>query len=262
MAGTNWSRVGSEVIDWGLMVGLTPGVGAQVQGGLAAATGKTAGELVTGEQSSIGKGAEQLGVSNIFGAQSRQKKKDDQRDLTVQQLQRAGEIEKELNERGNPQMEANLNRQREITALASRYARQGMNEPQRQLATQDIERQQASAIQGASSLGAGLRNMGAVEASTAQRYRELGAQDATIAQQNQGQYLRTLSNLGQAEAAAEQYNKLTPYERKLAEMQALRASSIQNQFAITQTGIDQGQANQQLAMDVAALGVEVAPIFI
>ena len=261
MAGTNWSRVGSEVIDWGL-IAVNPILAAQVQGALTATTGKTAGEHITGERSSVGWGAEKSGLSDIFGAQSKRKKKDDQRDLRLQQLQRSGEIEKELNERGNPQMEANLNRQREITALASRYARQGMNEPQRQLATQDIERQQASAIQGASSLGAGLRNMGAVEASTAQRYRQLGAQDASIAQQNQGQYLQALSSLGQAEAAAEQYNKLTPYERKLAEMQALRASALQNQFAITQAGIDQGQANQQLAMDVAALGLEAAPMFI
>ena len=104
--------------------------------------------------------------------------------------------------------------------------------------------------------------MGAVEASTAQRYRQLGAQDAIIAQQNQGQYLQTLSSLGQAEAAAEQYNKLTPYERKIAEMQALSASALQNQFAITQAGINQGQVNQQLAMDGAGIMAQTAPMFI
>lgn len=177
-------------------------------------------------------------------------------DLSLQQLHRASQIEQELNETGRPIMDDQVRRQREIAELAEQYAREGMPEEQRQMAANDIARNQQTQLAAMSSLGAGLRGLGQTQASTAQAYRNLATQDAMMAQQNQGQYLGALGQLGVAEGMAEQYNELMPYEQKLAELQALMGAGQQNQMNAQQQQYMMAMANRQLGADILGLGVQ------
>lgn len=182
---------------------------------------------------------------------------DFQENLAQQQIGRAGELQQELEAQGRPEMQAEVDRLSEVASLAEQYAREGMPEEQRQAAATDIARNQAMMLGGASSMGAGLRGLGATQASTAQSYRNLAAQDAAIAQQNQNQYLRSLSNLSQAEATQEGFNVIAPYQEKQAEMQALLGSGIQNQMGMLGFNYQNAAQNQQMLMDLGATAAQV-----
>ena len=181
-----------------------------------------------------------------------------QQGLSQAQLIRAAELQQELDAQGRPIMDAQVLRQQEIADLAEQYAKEGMPEAQRQMAADDIQRNQAMQLSAASNLGAGLRALGNTQASTANAYRNLAAQDAAIAQQNQAQYLGSLSNLGAAEGMAEQYNELMPYQEKQAEMQALLGSTVQNQMGALGFDYQRAAQNEQMLMDVGSTGAQLA----
>ncbi len=247
----------SNAVDIGLaLIPMTAGIGA----GIALGTGKTAGEHITGEQSLVGQTGEQTGVMDIFGGTSRRNAREFQQNKAIEDRARAEEIRAELEAMGRPTMEAQVARQQQISDQARRYAQEGMPEAQRQLAEDNINRTQAQSLSGARSIGSGLRGLANSQATTAQSYRNLNAQDAMMAQANQTQYLQSLSGLGQAEANAEQYNVLQPYAEKQAEMMALMGSADQNQWGVFQQQIAQGQANQQLAMDSLGMATQAGSV--
>tara|TARA_R110000868_G_scaffold48754_4_gene157886 strand:+ start:6750 stop:7730 length:981 start_codon:yes stop_codon:yes gene_type:complete len=179
-------------------------------------------------------------------------------DQVAAKTARADEIQTELDAMGRPIMDAQVQTQQEVVDQARRYAQEGMPEAQRQLAQDNIASSQAAALGGASSLGAGLRALPAAQTTTAQSYRNLNAQDAMMAQANQGQYLGAVTNLGIAKGNAEQYNELLPYQEKVSEMQALRGVSEQNQWTMTQMEIDNAIYQNQQVMDWTALGLKGA----
>jgi len=180
-----------------------------------------------------------------------------QQGLSQSQLLRAAEINQELEAQGRPMMDAEVQRLGEVATLAEQYAREGMPEAQRQAAVADIERNQAMQLGAASNLGTGLRNIGNTQASTAQSYRQLAAQDAAIAQQNQAQYLGTLGNLSGAEARQEAFNVIAPFQEKQAEMQALLGSSIQNQMGMLGFNYQNAAQNEQVMLDVGSSAAEL-----
>lgn len=175
-----------------------------------------------------------------------------------QQAIEAEKLKMELEAQGRPEMQAAVNRQRQITQMAEGYAREGMPEAQRQMAADNIAGNQQAQFAAASSLGAGLRNLGQTQTSTAQSYRQLNAQDAMAAQANQQQYMAQLGNLGALEGQAEGYNVLQPYAEKTAEMQALMGSSQQNQYNALNFDYQQQLAQQQMMMDLFGSGMQVA----
>jgi hypothetical protein len=181
--------------------------------------------------------------------------------LSTEQQAEADRIKAELEAQGRPEMQAQVQRQQEIADMAQRYAREGMPTAQRELAEGNIQQNAAQVLGGATSLGGGLRAAAGVQQSTANQYRGLNAQDAAMAQQNQGQYLNALGSLGQAEGQAEQYNKLLPYEQKLAEMQALRGSSIQNQQAALGFNYQDASNTYQSNMNLLGAGIGAAGQF-
>lgn len=154
--------------------------------------------------------------------------------LAQQQQVKAMQAQGELDELERPEISAEVDRIGEIASLAERYAREGMPEAQREAAATDIQRNQAMQLGAMGGLGAGLRGLGNTQASTAQSYRQLAAQDAAIAQQNQGQYLGALEQLAGAEARQEQFNVVDPYyedfNRLYLEKQAMEGAAIQNRF--------------------------------
>ena len=200
------------------------------------------------ENNTVGQGRRQRAAGDVQGFQG---------NLAQTQLVRAAELQQELDTQGRPIMDAQVLRQQEIADLAAQYAKEGIPEAQRQMAADDIQRSQAMQLSAASNLGTGLRALGNTQASTAQAYRELAAQDAAMAQQNQAQYLRSLGSLGAAEGVAEQYNQLMPYQEKQAEMQALLGSSTNNQMAQLQFGYQNAAQTEQMMLDLASTAAQI-----
>lgn len=174
------------------------------------------------------------------------------------QSAKAEELFAELDAQGRPVMEAQVQRQTEIAELAQRFAREGMPEAQREAAMADIQNNQMTQLSAAGSLGGGLRGLGGAQASTAQQYRQLNAQDSAIAQQNQGQYLNSLSALGQAEANAEQYNTLLPFEQKSAEARAYEAAALGTQYQSLYFPYQDASQRQQTAADITGTTIGAA----
>lgn len=178
----------------------------------------------------------------------------------TQQL-RAYELQQELDEQGRPKMQAEVQGMQQIADLSQQMAREGMPEAQRQAAAGDIQASQAMALGGASGLGAGLRGLGTTQATTAQQYRDLNAMDVEMARQNQMQYLNALAGLTGAQTRAEGYNTLLPYEQKVAEMQSLLGSSIQNRFgSLSATYEDEAQKAQMMVDAITSSTQVAAPI--
>lgn len=234
-----WNKILGTAID---VAGGVSGVNAISYG----VTGKTIGSHLTG-----GSYASDLG-DNILGRNPNAKDNlmDYQTVSASQQDIEAQKLKAELEAQGRPEMQAAVNRQRQITQMAEGYAREGMPEAQRQMAADNIAGNQAAQLSAASSLGAGLRNLGQTQTSTAQSYRQLNAQDAMAAQANQQQYMAQLGNLGALEGQAEGYNVLQPYAEKVAEMQALLGSSQQNQYNALNLDYQNQMASQQMAVDL------------
>jgi len=219
---------------------------------VGAATGKTLGERITGETSYVSD-LTGVGTGNAANALS-----NNQKMTAMQQELEAERLRAELEAQGRPEMQAALDRQRQITQMAEGYAREGMPEAQRQMAADNIAGNQAAQFAAASNMGSGLRNLGQTQASTAQSYRQLNAQDAMMAQGNQQQYLAQLGQQGMLEGQAEGYNVIQPYEQKVAEMQALLGSSQQNQYNSLNFDYQQQLAQQQMMMDMAGSGLSFA----
>lgn len=213
-------------------------VGGLVGGGIGAIAGGIAG------------GKEKTAQNNILNLQK----------ITAQQQQaKAMQAEAELDALNRPKISAEVDRLGEVASLAERYAREGMPEAQRQAAADDIQRSQAMQLGAASGLGAGLRGLGGTQASTAQSYRNLAAQDAMMAQQNQAQYLGALGNLAGAEARQEQFNEVDPYyedfNRLYMEKQAMEGAALQNRFGAANYNLalqqQRNQATQQGIQDLS-----------
>jgi hypothetical protein len=242
-----WNKILGTAID---VAGGVSGVNAISYG----VTGKTIGSHLTG-----GSYASDLG-DNILGRNPNAKDNlmNYQTETATTQGEEAARLKKELEAQGRPEMQAAVNRQRQITQMAEGYAREGMPEAQRQMAADNIAGNQQAQFAAASSLGAGLRNLGQIQTSTAQSYRQLNAQDAMAAQANQQQYMAQLGNLGALEGQAEGYNVLQPYAEKVAEMQALLGSSQQNEYNALNLDYQNQMASQQMAVDLFGAGMQGA----
>lgn len=250
----NWNKIAGTALDVGLM--FTPLAAAQ--GISYATTGQSVGSNVTGEESAVDKYAGGLPSMLSGGGKSGTELEQFQNQQAFEQQRQAEIIKKELETQGRPQMDAEAARRREIADLAAQYAQEGMPEAQRQLASDEIARTQQAQLSAMSGLGAGLRGLGNTQASTASAYRNLAAQDAAIAQANQAQYLGALGGLAGAEAGAEYYNELLPYEQKQAEMQALQGSGLQNQYGAYNFAYQQQMNQQQAAMNLLGSGLGAA----
>lgn len=213
-----------------------------------AATGKSLGENITGDSMVPGQGRESKS----------QKLTDFLTEQATTQGAEADAIKAELEAQGRPEMSAEVNRREQIASLAKAYAKEGMPEAQKAFAVGNIERSTSSALSGASTRGSALNTIGDIYGNQQQAFGQLNAQDAAMAQQNQGQYLDTLTNLGAAEGVAEGYNKILPYEQKLAEAQALKASSLGMKYQSLYFPYQVDRADQQLALDLVGAGGQAA----
>lgn len=159
-----------------------------------------------------------------------------------QQLIAAAKLNKQLQETERPQKTAMVDR------LMEMYSGDlGVTEAQMQLAQENIARGSASALRDVSSLGGGLRNVGQIQGQAADASQQLAATDAQMEQANR---LSIGQALAQAEAEAEAYNQLLPYEQKLAEYQSMLGASQQNQMLAAQMISDRAAQNAQMGMDI------------
>ena len=230
----NWNKILGTGID------VLTGPVATVVG--SAVFGESIGSKIAGDST----------TNDILGSSVKEGEKlsDFQLQQARDQKEQGEKLKAELEAQGRPEMQAAVNRQRQITQMAEGYAREGMPEAQRQMAQDNIAGNQAAQLSAASSMGAGLRNLGQTQTSTAQSYRQLNAQDAMAAQANQQQYMAQLGNLGALEGQAEGYNVLQPYAEKVAEMQALLGSSQQNEYNALNLDYQNQMASQQMAVDL------------
>jgi hypothetical protein len=126
-------------------------------------------------------------------------------------------------------------------------ASQGLTGQQRQLAQQDIQRTQATALRDVSSLGGGLRGVGTIQGQSADSMQQLAATDANLAQQGM---LSAGQMLAGAEGEAEQYNALLPYEQLQQQYMSMLGASQQNQMLAANLQTQRGQQNMQMGMDI------------
>jgi hypothetical protein len=187
-------------------------------------------------------------VSQIFGKTPAQENVEKQ---AQQQQLAAVKAYGQLQEQGRPEMSARRQRLESIYDIAS----QGLTGQQRQLAQQDIQRTQATALRDVSSLGGGLRGVGTIQGQSADSMQQLAATDANLAQQGM---LSAGQMLAGAEGQAEQYNKLLPYEQLQQQYMAMLGASQQNQMLAANLQTQQGQQNLQMGMDVAGAGLGLA----
>ena len=173
------------------------------------------------------------------------------RELAGQQQLAAANAYGQLQKQGRPEMSARRQRLESIYDIAS----QGLTGQQRQLAQQDIQRTQATALRDMSSLGGGMRGVGTIQGQSADSMQQLAAIDANLAQQGM---LSAGQMLAGAEGQAEQYNKLLPYEQLQQQYMAMLGASQQNQMLAANLQTQQGQQNLQMGMDVAGAGLGLA----
>ena len=178
-------------------------------------------------------------------ASNRQAKKAEKhvRELAGQQQLAAANAYGQLQEQGRPEMSARRQRLESIYDIAS----QGLTGQQRQLAQQDIQRTQATALRDMSSLGGGMRGVGTIQGQSADAMQQLAAKDANLAQQGM---LSAGQMLAGAEGEAEQYNTLLPYEQLQQQYMAMLGASQQNQMLGINMQTQRVQANAQAGMDV------------
>lgn len=174
--------------------------------------------------------------------------------IAGQQQIAAANLNKQLQETERPQKTAMVDR------LMEMYSGDlGVTEAQMQLAQENIARGSASALRDVSSLGGGLRNVGQIQGQAADASQQLAATDAQMEQANR---LSIGQALAQAEAEAEAYNELLPYEQKLAEYQAMLGASQQNQMLAAQMRSDRAAQNTQAGMDIGGSLIGVSGSFV
>jgi len=172
------------------------------------------------------------------------------KETTLRQAQAAGTLQRQLEAQDRPQKTAMVDR------LMEMYSGDlGLTDEQTQLAQENIARGSASALRDVSSLGGGLRNVGQIQGQAADASQQLAATDAQLAQQRK---LSIGQALAQAEAEAEAYNQLLPYEQKLAEYQSMLGASMQNQMLGAQLQTQRGAQNLQMGMDLFGAGIGLA----
>ena len=173
--------------------------------------------------------------------------------LANEQRQRSNELKGQLANTERPQKTAMVDR------LLQMYSGDlGITSEQQQLAEQNIARGSASALRDISSLGGGLRNIGQIQGQAADASQRLAATDAQMEQQ---QRMSLGQMLSQAEAEAEAYNKLLPYEQMLAEYQSTLGASQQNQMLSAQMRSNRAAQNAQIGMDIGGSLIGVSGAF-
>lgn len=138
-----------------------------------------------------------------------------------------------------PEMNAQVDRLKSIYDLAQ----QGMPDEVRSNAEMNIAQSQAQALRDLGERGGGVRGAGMVQGQANQAYRDLNAQDAQMQMDNT---MKVGSQLAQAEAMQEAYNKLTPYEQMFNQISGLMGSSQQNQMLAS--NLQSNLAAQNIAM--------------
>lgn len=188
----------------------------------------------------VGLAAKAIGM----GATSRNRRaaEDYALQLSKEQGQRADELKAKLSATDRPEKTAMVDR-----LMSMYYGDLGITEEQKQLAQQNMARSSAQALRDTSSLGGGLRNVGMIQGQMADAAQNLAATDASMEQQ---QRLSIGEMLAQAEAEAEEYNKLLPYEQMLAEYQSQLGASQQNQMLAAQMKSDRAAQNAQMFSDI------------
>lgn len=197
--------------------------------------------LATGTAIALGLAGAGLATNAIgMGATSKNRRaaEDYALQLSQEQSQRANELKAKLSATDRPEKTAMVDR------LMSMYSGDlGITQEQKQLAQQNMARSSAQALRDTSSLGGGLRNIGMIQGQMADAAQNLAATDASMEQQ---QRLSIGEMLAQAEAEAEAYNKLLPYEQMLAEYQSQLGASQQNQMLAAQMKSDRAAQNAQM----------------
>jgi hypothetical protein len=191
----------------------------------------------------IGAGALIAGGSALGNRSNRMASERQANKLAGQQQIAAARTYEKLQGQDRPEMSARQGRLQSIYDIAS----QGLTGQQRQLAQQDIQRTQATALRDVSSLGGGLRGVGTIQGQSADSMQQLAVQDAQLAQQGM---LSAGQMLAGAEGEAEQYNKLLPYEQMVQQYQAMLGASQQNQMLAANLQTQRGQQNTQMGMDI------------
>ena len=199
-------------------------------------------------------GYEAITGSNIKDtSNSRQAAERKANEIATLQAQRAGLLEQQLAATDRPQKTAMVDR------LMEMYSGDlGVTEAQMQLAQENIARGSASALRDVSSLGGGLRNVGQIQGQAADASQQLAATDARMEQANR---LSIGQALAQAEAEAEAYNELLPYEQKLAEYQSMLGASQQNQMLAANLEAQRATQNAQMGFDLLGAGIGLGGAF-
>lgn len=143
-------------------------------------------------------------------------------ELAKQQGERSQQLRNQLDRQGRPEMNAAVDRLNQLLSTNL-----GITDQERINAERGIDRSLSQGMSGVSSLGGGLRGLGAMTQGAGDAYGGMAAQNAQMQQANR-------LNLGQqlvgAEAQQEQFNELLPYLELRDEMQALEGASYENQY--------------------------------
>lgn len=239
------SNVGQFLTPAGIGAGIGFLAGGPVGAAVGAGIGTGIGSAI-GKRRSEGRGLRGAG-EQLMGYQQ---------ELGQQQAEEARQLEAQIAAMGRPQMQAEVQRLQEIADITGMQARTGMPAAAMEAAQQNIERQQQASLAAATSLGGGMRSISGIGDTTAQQYRALNVQDVAAQQAAQQQYLGALGALAGAEARAEAYNVLTPYEQMVAQQQALEGASIQNIMGGYQTGYDIAATKRQQNVELAGAGLQ------
>lgn len=144
------------------------------------------------------------------------------RKLAEKQGTRSEELRNQLDRQGRPEMNASVDRLNQLLSTNL-----GVTDQERINAERGIDRSLSQGMSGVSSLGGGLRGLGAMTQGAGDAYGNMAAQNAQMQQANR---LNLGQQLVRAEAQQEQFNELLPYLELRDEMQALEGASYENQY--------------------------------
>lgn len=140
--------------------------------------------------------------------------------LAKEQADRARMLRESLGDR--PEMDATVQRLNQLMS-----GNLGITDAERTQAERGINRSLSQGTSGVSSLGGGLRNLGAMTQGASDAYGNIAAESSRLTQSNK---LNLGTQLANAEGEAEMFNNIQPYLEQLAEIQALTGASEQNQY--------------------------------
>ena len=148
--------------------------------------------------------------------------------LAAEQKARVQQLRGTLGER--PEMDARVNRLNQLMS-----GNLGITDAERQMAETNINRSLSQGTSGVSSLGGGLRQLGAMTQGAGDAFGNMAAESSRMEQANT---LNLGQQLASAEGEAEMFNDIQPYMEQLAEIQALIGASEQNQYLAALTKSD------------------------